>query len=343
MARRPTIIDVARLAGVSKSTVARVINGNDGAVREETRRRVLAAADQLGYERNAVAGSLRTDQTFIVALSIPDITNPFWPEVARGVQDTIEASGYTTVTFNSDWKVDREQHFLTTVRRSRFDGLVINPTTATNAELVGLGIPVVILGGGDSYPDFDSVGSDTERGAQEALAYLHGLGHVRIGLIAGRSARSKTFVRYQSYVAFHARKGIPLDDALVVDCDFSDQAGFEAMKRLLSLPEPPSAVFAANDILAIGALKAAQAMRRRVPEDVSIVGMDDIYAAATTSPALTTVAKRKYETGATAAQFLVSRMCGEAPETPRRVKLPCRLVVRESTGVVRQVRDHAAT
>ena len=312
--------------------MARVVNGDDDIVRAETRQRVLEAIHQLGYERNAIAGSLRTDQTSTVALSIPDITNPFWPEVARGVQDTLEASGYTTVTFNSDWKAEREQGFLTTVRRNRFDGLIINPTNVANVDLVRLGIPVVILGGSGYYADFDSVGSDTETGAQEALKHLAALGHQRIGLIAGRSVRHKVYTRYHSYVAFHARHGIPLDESLVVECEFSDQAGFAAMQRLLSLPKPPTAVFAANDVLAIGALKATQAARLRVPEDVAIVGMDDIYASATTSPSLTTVAKPKYETGATAARLLLERITGATRQPPRHVLLPCQLIVRESTA-----------
>src|SRR5258706_14340222 len=127
LGRRPTIIDVSRRAGVSKTTAARVVGGQDDLVREQTRERVWKAVAELGYERNAVAGSLRTNQTFMVALSIPDITNPFWPEVARGVQDTIEARGYATVTVNSDWSVEREQNYLRMVRRNRFDGLIINP------------------------------------------------------------------------------------------------------------------------------------------------------------------------------------------------------------------------
>jgi LacI family transcriptional regulator len=335
LSRRPTIIDVARLAGVSKSTVSRVVNGDNELVREATRQRVLEAVAKLGYERNAVAGSLRTDQTFIIALSIPDITNPFWPEVARGVQDTLETSGYTAITFNSDWKTEREQDFLVTVRRSRFDGLIINPTAINQTDLTDLSIPVVILGSGDRYPRFDAVGSDTEKGAQTALAHLFELGHRRIGLIAGRSARDQTYKRYNSYVAFHARHGIPLDESLIVESEFTDQAGFEAMQQLMRRPQPPTAVFAANDLLAIGALKGAQSMAVKVPDDVSIIGMDDIYASATTSPALTTIAKPKYQIGVQAAQFLLDHLLDGAAPSSRQVRLPCCLIARESTSAVR--------
>ncbi|MEQ8671599.1 MAG: LacI family DNA-binding transcriptional regulator [Aggregatilineales bacterium] len=333
MTRRPTIIDVAKLAGVSKSTAARVMNGQEELVRGITRERVVAAAEQLGYIRNAIAGSLRTDRTFIVALSIPDITNPFWPEVARGVQDTTELVGYTTVTVNSDWKKDREDTMLKMVRRSRFDGLIINIVDINEAELLKLRIPVVILGGGEHSVRLDSVGSDTASGTDVALKHLYDLGHRRIGLISGLNRR-KFSIQYERYIAFHARHQLPIDANLMIEGDFTDQAGYEAMQRLLSQKQKPTAVFAANDTIAIGALKAAQACSWRVPEDISIVGMDDIYASAVTSPALTTVRKPKYKIGECAARILLARM-DEDDETyleTQNLKLPCELIIRDSTA-----------
>lgn len=333
MARRPTIIDVARLAGVSKATAARVVNGDHTLVRPATRERVLQAAAQLGYERNAVAGSLRTDQTNIVALSIPDITNPFWPEVARGVQDSLERLGYAVVTVNTDWSAEREQYYLRLVRRNRFDGLIINPARVSNDALKSLNIPVVILGSGKFYPDFDSVGSATEDAVAESLAHLYELGHRRIGLCAGRSRSNTERSRYEGYITFHARHGLPLEADLIVETEFSEHAGYDAMLRLMQSARPPSAVFAANDILAIGALRAAQAIGCNVPGDVSIMGMDDIYAASITSPPLTTVAKPKYDIGQRAAERLVTRMRGDEMATPLHLQLPCRLVIRGSTAV----------
>lgn len=332
MARRPTIVDVARLAGVSKATVARVINGEQELVRLETRERVLEAAAQLGYERNAIAGSLRTNQTNMIALSIPDITNPFWTVVARGAQDTLERYGFATVTVNSDWSREREQQYLRLVRRNRFDGLIINPASVSNDELKDLRIPVVTLGGGENYPDFDAVGSDTEQAAQDLLAYLLELGHRQIGLISGQSRRGKAHTRYHSYVMFHARNHLPLDDRLVYRTAFSDEAGFEAMTYLLKLDEAPTAVFAANDMLAIGALKAAYALGWKVPEDISIVGMDDIYAAAITQPPLTTVAKPKYEIGCRAAELLIQALRSPRRSPPEHIKLPCQLARRGTTA-----------
>jgi LacI family transcriptional regulator len=329
--RQPTIKDVARLAGVSKTTVGRVVNGEDQRVAEKTRVRVLAAIEMLGYERNIVASSLRTDQTLMVALSIPDIMNPFWPEVARGVQDTCEAQGYTVALLNSDWDTGRELVHLQTVRRNRFDGLVLNPIRITNAELRSLNTPTVLLGSDDDYPDFDSVGSDSVGAVNTALEHLIALGHRRIGLIAGISQRSRPDTRYHCYIAMHQHHHLPLDLGLVIRCPYSQAEGAAAMRQLLSQAPPPTAVLAGNDLLAIGALIAAKQAGLRIPDDLSIIGIDDIDASSTTSPPLTTVAKPKYDIGVRAATLLLERMRGDQPPTPRKVLLQGQLQVRETT------------
>ncbi len=341
MPKRPTIIDVAKLAGVSKATVARVVNGQKDIVSQETQDRVMEAVDKLGYERNSIAGSLRTDKTYMIALSIPDITNPFWPEVTRGVQDTLETSEYAVVTVNSDWDAARELKYLKMVRRNRFDGLIINPTDANNTHFHDMEVPIVLLGSGNGYAGYDSVGSDTESAVQTALNYLHSLGHRRIALIAGLSVRRKNTNRYHTYVDFLARHHLRLDPDLVIHGDFSLQAGRDAMRQLLSLPHPPTAVFAANDIIAIGAMQTAASMNWRIPEDISIIGMDDIYMASTALPPLTTIAKPKYEIGVEAARLLLARL-EMGDEIPiQSVRLPCELVVRGSTAPPAEGTDRA--
>ena len=332
MPGRPTIIDVAHAAGVSKSTVSRVLVGQGSLVRDETRQRVLGAIDRLGYERNAVAGSLRTNRTFTVILVIPDIVNPFWPEIARGVQDTLEGEGYAVVLANSDREARREREFLARARRNRFDGIIIHPGSVSSEELVAGGIPAVVMGLRAEYSSLDMVGSDSAAGTIRALEYLRTLGHQRIGLISGLSRGSSSFSRLDSYVAFLERHDMRMEPDLIVKCANEQEAGRRSMHQLLSLPRPPTAVFGANDILGIGALQAADDAGVRVPQDVSVVGMDDIYAASVTSPPLTTVAKQKYELGSQAATCLLERIRGEAPETPRRYVYPCRLIVRGSTA-----------
>ncbi len=332
MSNRPTIIDVAERAGVSKSTVSRVLQGAGERVSAETQALVWQAIRELGYERNAVASSLRTERTFMVMLVTPDITNPFWPEVARGLQDTVEPAHYSVVLANSDWDVEREKHFLQTLRRNRFDALVINPTAVSNADLLALHIPTVVLGVGNSFPDFDVVGSDSRRGALEAFNYLYVLGHRRIGCIWGQHRAGWAQSRLDGYLDFQRQHSLPHDERLLVEAPFDRAGGHWAMRQLLALPERPTAVFAANDILAIGALEAAREAGLNLPGDLSIIGMDDIYAAAMTTPPLTTMAKSKYETGRWAAQYVLERLAGQAPESGRRRALPCQLVVRGTTA-----------
>jgi DNA-binding LacI/PurR family transcriptional regulator len=332
MSRRPTIIDVARVAGVSKTTVSRVISGDDSLVREETRHKVLDAVQQLGYERNVVASSLRTDRTHTITLVIPDISNPFWPEAARGVQDALDAQGYAVVLANSDWDARRERKLLAMARRNRFDGVIINPVSVANSELTEGGIPVVILGLHAEYPDFDAVGSDSYGGTTMAMEHLTNLGHQRIGLISGLSRGASQPSRLAAYVDFLRQHDIPVQDELIVECPYEQEFGRQSMGQLLSLANPPTAVLAANDILAIGALQAAHEIGLEVPRDISIVGMDDIYAVSVTTPPLTTVAKQKYELGQQAATFLLEQIQAEAFSPPRRHAFPCRLIVRDSTA-----------
>ena len=329
---RPTIIDVAHNAGVSKSTVSRVIRGEEGTVSDEARHKVMQAVQALGYEHNAVASSMRTAQTFTVILAIPDITNPFWPEVARGLQDVMDREGYAVVFANSDWDGQREREFLRMARRNRFDGIVINPITVTNAELLATHIPTVLVGAQAKFPDFDSVGSDSYTATKDALAYLSGLGHLRIGLLLGQHAGAPSPARLKGYQDYLSQAGLPYDPQLVVVVPFEHQGGYDGMQRLLDLPQPPTAVLAGNDIIAIGALHTALAHQLRVPEDLSIMGIDDIYSAATMIPPLTTMLKQKYEIGARAASCLLERIRDQYTGQPRRCLLPCQLVVRASTG-----------
>ncbi|MBC7810521.1 MAG: LacI family DNA-binding transcriptional regulator [Burkholderiales bacterium] len=330
--KRPTLRDVAQLAGVSKATAARVINGDNDIVRESTRLRVLEAVHQLKYERNAVAGSLRSERTFMVALSIPDITNPFWPEVARGVQDAVEQGGFTVVFMNNDWDAERESKHLRRMHQKQFDGLIINPTGTLNTDLLDLHIPIVVLASGEAFPDFDTVSSDSTQAVRLAMEHLIGLGHRRIGLIAGPERRRKSHTHRDTYIKVCSEHGLDIDAELMLRKSFSQQGGYDAMQEFFALEHPPSAVFAVNDIIALGALRAAQSAGVRVPDDVSIMGMDDIFAAATAYPPLTTIAKPKYDIGRTAAQFLLERIEDAPVDFMRHSLLPCTLEKRGSTA-----------
>jgi LacI family transcriptional regulator len=330
--RRPTIIDVARDAGVSKSTVSRVISNNGAGVRDETRLQVERAIEKLGYAHNAVASSLRTDRTNIILLAIPDITNPFWPDVARGVQDVMDREGYAVVFANNDWQGQRERMFLWMARRNRFDGIVINPIAVSEAELRTTAIPAVLIGSREGYANFDMVGSQSYQATRLALDHLAQLGHRRIGFIYGQGVSRLGYSRLNGYLDFLQEIGLSKRDEYIVQMPFDRAGGFQGMQQLLSLPQPPTAVFAANDILAMGALQAAHQAGVPVPQELSIIGMDDIFAASTTTPPLTTVIKPKYQIGQHAAYFLLDRIHKRGPAEPRRKFLACQLQVRGSTG-----------
>jgi DNA-binding LacI/PurR family transcriptional regulator len=336
MKSRPTIIDVARRAGVSKSTVSRVVSGGNEAVSEETQHKVNTAIEELGYEYNALAGGMRSNRTYLIMLAIPDITNPFWPEVARGIQDRMALEGYGVIFANSDWHGLRENEFLRLARRNGLDGILINPIQVTNAELVATGIPTVILGLSSDYPNFDMVGSDSHGATLSALEYLYELGHRQVALLLGRPQGRLRRNRLDAYYAFLERHNLPMQPDWVVETPFEHSGGEAAMEQLIRLPQRPTAVLASNDVIAIGALHAAVTHGLNVPEELSIMGIDDIYAATVTLPPLSTVSKPKYQIGAQAAMFLLERMRGEAPP-PRRVPIPCRLVPRGSTTSISAV------
>jgi LacI family transcriptional regulator len=217
-------------------------------------------------------------------------------------------------------------------RRNRFDAILINPVRVNNDELKAAHIPTVLIGSHEGFPDFDIVGSDSYGATQLALAHLYDLGHRRIGLIRGERQSRPGHSRLRSYEDFLREKGLVMDSSLIVRVPFDEMGGRQALEQLLALSEPPTAVLAANDILAIGALQAAHTAGLTVPDQLSIMGIDDIFAASATTPPLTTIAKPQYEIGRQAAEFLLDHL-GERPSlTPRRHLFTCTLQQRGSTG-----------
>lgn len=330
--KKPTIADVARAANVSEATVSRVLKGQTHWIRPETRERVLRAVVELGYVPSAPARALRTNRTFTLGLIIPDITNPFWPETARGVQDAAHREGYSVFLGNTDWKKEREWELVMMAYYNRMDGLIINPTWVTADELAELGVPVVILGQRDGFSRFDMVGVDVAQGIALAVEHLVELGHERIGLITGPLDTTSARSRLEGYRAALQRCGIAFRDEFVASAPFTQEGGERALEQLLSRSPPPTAVVAANDVMAIGALLRAKELGVRIPEELSLVGFDDIKAASVTSPPLTTITYPKRERGETAVRYLIERIEGAAPPVGRRRIYPCQLVIRGTTA-----------
>ncbi|MFB9680219.1 substrate-binding domain-containing protein [Streptosporangium vulgare] len=329
---RPSITRVARLAGVSATTVSHALNGRRP-VADETRRRVLAAIDQLGYRPNVLARGLRTSRSQTIGLIIPDITNPFYPALARGLQDVLGPAGYDEIISNTDGDRELERAAIDQMIARQVDGLAF-AVFHTHAEdllpVIGAGIPVVRLGGRLAQAGVDVVHSDDEGGAAEATRYLLERGYRRIGFVCGPHAEGPAAERVAGYRSALLAAGADADPRLVAHTHFSRAGGSSGTARLLDLPEPPDAVLCANDIMAIGALDTAEERGLRVPADLAVMGFDDIEAASLVSPGLTTMANPAREIGQACARRLLERLRGGTAELSAETVIPARLVRRRS-------------
>ncbi len=329
---RPSITRVAQLAGVSATTVSHALNGRRP-VAHETRRRVLAAIDQLGYRPNVLARGLRTSRSQTIGLIIPDITNPFYPALARGLQDVLRPAGYDEIISNTDGDRELERAAIEQMIARQVDGLAF-AVFHTHAEdllpVIGAGIPVVRLGGRLAQAGVDVVHSDDEGGAAEATRYLLERGYRRIGFVCGPHAEGPAAERVAGYRSALLAAGADADPRLVAHTHFSRAGGSSGTARLLDLPEPPDAVLCANDIMAIGALDTAEKRGLRVPADLAVMGFDDIEAASLVSPGLTTMANPAREIGQACARRLLERLRGGTAQPSAETVIPARLVRRRS-------------
>jgi LacI family transcriptional regulator len=326
-----TITDVAQKAAVSKTTVSHVLSGNRP-VAPATRARVEEAVRALGYRPNGLARGLRTRRTHLVALVIPDITNPFYPLVARGMEDGT-GQGYRTFICNTDGRADREEEFLQEVTDRRADGVVLDSFHLGSDDVTGVvprSVAVVQIGTTvNDDPGYDAVHADDEHGAYDAVRHLLDKGHKKIAMIqAPEGAGGK---RNEGFARAMERAGLPPEARFIVSVDWTRAGGADAARRLLGLDDPPTAIFCANDLIALGVLDVARELDVRVPDQLAVVGFDDIDFAAAISPALTTVSNPAYETGLLAGILLRERMSGDYRGQPRTVTLPCRLVERATT------------
>src|SRR4051794_11550846 len=325
---RVTIAHVADLAGVSPTTVSHVLSGKR-VVGATTRSTVMDAIQELGYRPNHVARNLRTRQSHMVAVVVPDITNPFYAVLTRGLADGLDPAGYGTYVCNTDGQHERERRFFQDVMDRGVDGIVFASGETASEVTFGpadYATPLICIGDHLDHPLCDAVIPDDEAGSREAGAFLAGRGFERIAMIQGppRHGAQRTAGFRAAMQA--ARRKVPTER--LVRGDWTRRGGYEAMRTLMALPSRPDAVFCANDLMAIGALDVAHELGLDVPGDVAIVGFDDVDAATIVTPQLTTVRNPAYEAGSTAGDLLMSRMSGRYGGTGRTVVLPCPMVVR---------------
>ena len=326
-----TMRDVARQAGVSVATVSRVYN-ESGPVGETTRDRILEAAGRLRYVPNGTARSLTTSTTETIGVLLPNLYGDFYSEVIRGVEGAVRERRYHTLLSSVHDGLDELVIALRTLV-GRVDGLVVmSPDIGADVLEANLpaGLPVVLLG--TAVPGHASVVIDNAAGAAAMVRHLAGLGHRRIALIGGAPGNTDARDRLAGYRTALTQGGLDADPALVVDGDFTESSGYAAARTLLALADRPTAVFAANDAMAIGALRGFREAGLEVPRDIALAGFDDIPVARYVTPALTSVHVPIHEMGTCAVEAVLGAVRAPEAEPPAPTVLPTRLVVRESCG-----------
>ena len=330
---RVTIHDVAARARVSVATVSRALQ-SPGIVAEDSRRKVLAAVAKLGYSPNVQARSLRTARTHTIVALVPDISNPFYSAVIRGIERVAHQNQYSVLLGDTQHSVEREQSYAELISRRQADGLITLAPRVPVISHTGRA-PVVNACEYVKDPAIASVHIDNARAAREALVHLINLGHRDIAFIAGREHTPISADRERGYRQALEAAGLPVNPELVAQGDFSVESGVRAMEQLYAAEQPFTAVFCSNDEMAIGALQVIKGRGQRIPEDVSVIGFDDIPHARYTDPPLTTIAQPMAELGMEAMTMLLEIL--QDPTTrPRKRILPAPLVIRASAGRCRR-------
>lgn len=340
-ARRPnhmslTLKELGRLAGVHASTVARVLNDDPRQrVSSEVRERILALAREHGYQPNRLARSLRTKRSAVVGTLIPDIANPFFALMFRGIEDALAERDYSVILANTDDEYAREERGIAMLRGRQVDGLILATARRHDPaiqQLLDERFPLVLVNRHTDPITPNVVVPADHTGAVTAVAHLVGLGHRRIAHIAGSEEMSTGHTRSQGYREALQQHSIPFDPDLLVAGSYRDAGGYDAMRRLLALPDPPTAVFAVNDLAAAGAMRAVREAGLEVPDDVSLVGFNDLATVTPTVPGLTTLHLPLHAMGMAAAERLLAQLLSGGGGFVEPATVPVTLVVRGSTG-----------
>ncbi|HBE80833.1 MAG TPA: LacI family transcriptional regulator [Firmicutes bacterium] len=329
----PTIKDVAKKAGVSYATVSRALN-NHPEINEETRKKIVKISSEMGYQPNAIAQGLVKKETKTIGLLIPDITNPFFPEVARGVEDAANMEGYSVFLCNTNWSEEQEERYLEVLMQKQVDGIIIGPSSERTGHIkkvFHLGIKPAVFISRIDYPNSTSILIDNISGARIAVEYLISKGHKKIAFIGGLKDAFSNQDRLLGYKNALEMNGIPINQDYILNGDFKRESGHQATQKVLQVNLRPTAIFAANDMLALGAIQAIKEEGLVIPGDISVVGFDDIGFAALPEIQLTTIAQPKYDMGRLAFLTLLDQIKGGDSVINKRILLNPELIIRKTS------------
>lgn len=329
-----SIIDVARKAGVSIATVSRVIN-DVSIVREDTRQKVLNAIEELNFSPNAIARVLVTRKTHTIGMIIPDISNPIYSEASRGIEEIASKNKYNLIFCNTNYLHSKELKYINIFREYRIEGLIL-ATAEIEDNYVSMlkreKFPCVLLFRQVKDEDINFVVVDNEKGAFKIVQHLITLGYKRIGHITGPANISCSQLRLKGYKRALEKNSLKFSQDFCITSRFEEGDGYKAMQKLLDRRMNIEAVFCANDLIAFGAIRAIKERRLRIPDDVAVVGFDDIKPSSYTTPALTTVNQPSYQMGSLSAEILINMIRGDSM-TSKRVILEPEIIIRESCGL----------
>ncbi|MEM9774830.1 MAG: LacI family DNA-binding transcriptional regulator [Chloroflexota bacterium] len=333
MKQKITIDDVARAAGVSKQTVSRAIN-NKGEISPKTRTRILTLIEEMGYRPNRMAQAMNTSVSHMIGLVVPDITNPFFPEIVRAVQDAAMANGYSTLICNTDEAPELE--VLNELVTHGIDGLITFTHRANDqdvSEFADRFGPMLIINREVEHPNITSLMVDNVDGACKAVEHLVELGHTTIGMLTTELESISNTRRVQGFRKGLKAAGIPIDADLIVQADPTLAGGYAATMDLLRQRPDMTGLFTYNDLMAVGAMRACRDLGRDIPTEISVIGFDDIQIASMVTPALSSIRVDKYEMGRLAFERMLQLIQKQTSDTAT-IKMEAELIARESTGPV---------
>ena len=339
MGRQVTIKDIAKIAGVSPAVVSLVANGKNG-VSKETKDRVLGLIEKFNYRPNAIAKSLSKQKTKTLGLIVSDITDPFFAEFSRGVEDVAFKNGFSITLCDSDNQEGKEELYIGLLLENQVAGLILTPTTHTVGTRLSYAekfLPIVIADRSISGSNILCVASQNYKGAYDATTHLLELGHERIACVTLVREWSTSIERIKGYRQALIDNSLEVDENLILFSNGKLDGGRSCTEKLLSITNPPTAVFATSDIVAFGAIEAIMDKGLSVPEDISVVGFDNIQFSEYFRVPLTTVDQPKYEMGVTACKALLGEIHG-GHNTQRLIELETQLIKRESSGMARSRR-----